>query len=174
MDQRPRGIVLMGPPGSGKSFIGNTLARRGIARYVELEPILVKKFGKGSEFLSNKAAALAFIRESYRTQLNEAAGPIAIESTGVSDRAFIEEMVREHGLLLDKIVTAKATCLERVANRPKDLNIGNDVSASARFHDFWYASVEPTYTFAAAVDGTDIEGAICDIAELLASDRPRD
>ena len=33
-------IVLMGPPGSGKSFLGNHLASQGMVSYLELEPFL--------------------------------------------------------------------------------------------------------------------------------------
>ncbi len=41
-------IVLMGPPGSGKSFLGNRLKQQGIVDYVEREPILVETFGTDS------------------------------------------------------------------------------------------------------------------------------
>lgn len=36
--------MLMGAPGSGKSFLGHHLAARGIAAYRELEPILRERF----------------------------------------------------------------------------------------------------------------------------------
>jgi hypothetical protein len=157
----------MGPPGSGKSFIGNSLASRGIARYIELEPILVEKFGKGSEFVANKEAALKFIRESYIQQLEESSGPVAIESTGVSDRPLLDDVMRRYTLLCVKLSTPKAICLERVANRPPHLNIGNDLAATARFYDFWHKEIEPTYSFALAVDGNDVERAIREIAQLL-------
>lgn len=50
---------------------------------------------------------------------------------------------------------------------PTHLNIRNDVAASARFFDFWYKEIEPTYDFAAAVDDTNVEVAVSDIAKLL-------
>jgi gluconate kinase len=157
----------MGPPGSGKSYIGNSLATEKIASYLELEPLLVEKFGKGAEFLSNKDAALRFIRESYSEQLQHARGPVAFESTGVSDRALIESLRREYQFLLVKVETPRDTCVARVASRPGHLNIGNDVAASARFYDFWYRDIEPTYRFAASVDGTNVDAAVRDIANLL-------
>jgi hypothetical protein len=139
----------------------------GITHYVELEPRLVAIFGKGAQFLANKVAALQFVRESYATQLRYATGPVAFESTGVSDRALIDALRARHVLLLVHVATPKATCVARVAGRPDHLNIGNDVDAAARFYDFWYAQVAPSYRFAATVDGTDVESAGGSIASLL-------
>lgn len=139
----------------------------GIAHYVELEPLLVAKFGKGAQFQANKAAALQFIRESYATQLRDATGPVAFESTGVSDRALIDALRAQHILLLVHVATPKSICIARVASRPDHLNIGNDVVAAARFYDFWYEEVAPSYRFAATVDGVDVESASRSIAALL-------
>ena len=157
----------MGPPGSGKSFIGNCLALRGIAHYVELEPVLVARFGQRRDFLLRKEAALRFIRDSYITQLKDAARPVAFESTGVSDRSLLEDLMRQHTLILAKIQTPRHICVERVTRRPNHLNLGNDPSATAKFYDFWYKAVEPTYSFAATIDGVDIDRALREIAQLL-------
>ena len=161
------GLVLMGPPGSGKSFIGNALAARGIASYVELEPLLVAKFGQGDRFLANKRAALAFIRASYETQLASASKPVALESTGVSDRPLLEGLLERFTLALISVHTPKGVCLERVRDRPRHLNIGNDLAATAEFYDFWYREVEPSYPIASTIDGTDVERALHDIARIL-------
>jgi len=167
MARRPNGVVLMGPPGCGKSFLGNHLARLGIVTFVELEPILVEKFGKGAAFQANKDAALKFIRESCLRQLRVAKGPIAFESTGVSDRALIEELVGGHQVLLVKVETPKVVCLERLATRPRARNLSNDLAAGARFYDFWHRDIEPTYAFAATVDGTSVSEATRAIVAML-------
>jgi hypothetical protein len=43
-------LILFGPPGSGKSFLGDHLARKGIAEFRELEPTQRKRFGSGAAF----------------------------------------------------------------------------------------------------------------------------
>jgi hypothetical protein len=63
--------------------------------------------------------------------------------------------------------------MERVASRQNNLNLGNDVAASARFCDFWYRDIEPTYHFAVSVDGTDVDAAIRDIAAAVTCSRRR-
>lgn len=168
-------VVLMGPPGSGKSFIGKLLARAGVASYLELEPVLVSRFGSGDEFLRNKAAALAFIRASHIDQLERSTGrPVVLESTGISDRPLIDELRGRYPLRLVHVATPRATCLQRVASRPAHLNIRNDPEAAVRLHDFWLAEVGPSYAFALSVDGTDAPGACRDIAGLLQASEPQD
>jgi hypothetical protein len=160
-------IVPMGPPGSGKSFLGNRLKLHGIVAYVELEPILVDTFGTGPEFASNKARAVAFIRDCYREQLAHRSNVIAFESTGVTDRPLLEEIQRCHNVALVKFVTPKPICLQRIASRPSGKNLSNHIAASERFYDYWYSEVEPTYSFALAVDGEDAEQACRVILQFL-------
>ena len=38
-------VILMGPPGTGKSYLGNRLRERGVASYLEIEPLIVEEFG---------------------------------------------------------------------------------------------------------------------------------
>ncbi len=57
----PRAVVVMGPPGSGKSFLCNHLAGLGLVDYLELEPLLRREFGAREEFLQRKQEAGAFL-----------------------------------------------------------------------------------------------------------------
>ena len=54
-------IVLMGPPGSGKSFLCNELNARGIASYRELEPLIRKRFGDEDEMKERLREVGAFV-----------------------------------------------------------------------------------------------------------------
>ena len=69
MRAKHEAIILMGPPGSGKSSLANHLAAEGIASYLEVEPILVAEFGTGQEFQSRIKEAGAFLWHSYTEQL---------------------------------------------------------------------------------------------------------
>lgn len=61
MSGRFDAIVLMGPPGSGKSHLGRVLQERGIGSYRELEPLLRETFGSGREFNARIREAGAFV-----------------------------------------------------------------------------------------------------------------
>src|SRR5262249_40385615 len=99
-------------------------------------------------------------------QLDDVGGPVAFESTGVSDRPLLEELTTSFDLLLVKVQTPRATCVERVVTRAQHLNLANDPTAAAQFHDFWYREIEPSYCFAASVDGTNIDRSLGDTAPV--------
>jgi predicted kinase len=159
-------LVLMGPPGSGKSFLGRRLHECGIASYVELEPILVNRFGQGSEFASNKQAALELICQSYTRQLESREQLVAFESTGISDRSVLESLMQRYTIEIIKVCTPKDVCMSRIASRRPGSNLTNDREANARLYDYWYDVIEPTYAFSREVDGTDAEAAVSRIREV--------
>ena len=68
-------VVLMGPPGTGKSYLGNRLRERGVASYLEIEPLIVAKFG--SDLESQAAEVGAYLWDSYKQQLKDAEGLVA-------------------------------------------------------------------------------------------------
>jgi shikimate kinase len=89
---RIAGIVLLGPPGSGKSHLGCLLARRGAARYTEFEPLLIARFGTGEAFAARKTEALAFLKQNYGDLLRAGGLPLVIESTGLSEEPILREL----------------------------------------------------------------------------------
>ena len=66
-------LILSGPPGLGKSFLGNRLAREGIAEYQQVEPALClerllsrQRFDlriDGTDVVSAAAAIRSFLKE---------------------------------------------------------------------------------------------------------------
>lgn len=163
-------IVLLGPPGSGKSFLGAALSARGLARYEELEPELRARFGSGAEFAARKADALAFIEARLRGQLaaGEQAGapPVAIQSTGLSDREILLRLGEEYRLLYARLNTPRDVCVARVESRQQNLNLNNDPDYAARFHDYWQAEVAPHWSFDVELSGLD---AVEDLAAVAAA-----
>ncbi|MBI1818615.1 MAG: hypothetical protein HYR72_26820 [Deltaproteobacteria bacterium] len=159
----------MGPPGSGKSFLGRYLSQQAIMSYVELEPILRKRFGTGEEFRAQIQEVGAFLVRSYRDQLARSVLPVAIESTGVSDRPIVERLMRDHRVAIVRVKADRAVCVDRVVSRPSGKNISEtaDREVVGRFYDLWLEKVAPTFSFDLEVDGTDAEAAANSIRAFL-------
>ena len=160
-------ILLMGPPGCGKSTLGNELHNRGIAIYTELEPLIVEMFGQGDDFVPKRPQAHRWIRNFYRQQLADAELPIVIETTGIGDRGFLRELGRNHSLLLVMLTTSRDICLDRVRTRPKGRNVDAPGKPLPKFYDDWHSQTKPTYTFDLAVSGTNLEQAVGAIRAAL-------
>ena len=159
--------MLLGPTGSGKSHLGRLLHARGLAHFEELEPLLMTQFGTGADFAARKAEALEFIEASYRRQLGQSTLPVALQATGLSDRAIQERIGRDFRLLLARINTPRQLCAARAQSRPAGQNLNNDPEYAASFHDYWQANVAPGWNFALELDGTDSEAALTLIGTAL-------
>ena len=153
-------ILLMGPPGCGKSTLGNELHNRGIAAYTELEPLIVEMFGSGDDFVPKRPQAHRWIRDFYRQQLANTKLPIVIETTGIGDRRFLQELVQNHSLLLVMLTTSREICVDRVRTRPKGRNVDAPGKSFQEYYDDWHSQTKPTYTFDLSVSGTDLEQAV--------------
>jgi adenylate kinase family enzyme len=165
-------VVLMGPPGAGKSFLGRKLHERGVASYRELEPMLREKFGSGEEFESRIREAGAFIWQSYRDQLSASELPVAFESAGVAERPLLEALQRDYRVALVHVRADRSVCIDRVVSRPPSADISHttDREAIGRYYDLWQEKILPTYRFVLSVDGADPAGAVAAIGDLLGRD----
>ena len=160
-------LILMGPPGCGKTYLGHYLSKQSMAEYTELEPVLVERFGTGAQFRDRKAEALVYIEQQYLAQRDRSGLPIVLESTGLSDRTILERLTESFRVAFVKVRTPRATCLERIANRERGRNLSNDVEAAGRFYDYWTHEIAPTYSFDLEVSGTDVQEATSAIQTLL-------
>jgi predicted kinase len=154
----------MGPPGSGKSHLAAHLHEHGIVRYEELEHEIVQRFGSGADFAARKADALAWIEARLREQLAAIAGdgrdtapPVAIQSTGLSDREILLRLAGDYHLLFARINTPRELCVARVQTRPQHQNLSNDPDFATRFHDYWHGIVSPGWEFELELGGVDTE-----------------
>ena len=169
-------VLLIGPPGSGKSFLGSQLAARGVAAFTELEPLLRERFGGGEAFEGRIREAGEFVWRSYQAQLRGAERPVAFESAGVTDRVLLERLARECRVAFVHVRTARALCAERVVSRSPERNIHHttDRERIGRHYDLWQEKVAPSFRFDLSVDGDDVEGAVAAIRELLRGTRTLD
>ena len=163
------GLVLIGPPGSGKSFLGAQLAARRVAAYTELEPLLRARFGSGDAFGGKLREAGEFLWRSYQAQLRDAKLPVAFESAGVIDRVLLERLRREHRVAFVEVRAARALCVERVVTRSPERSIHatTDRERVGRHYDLWQERVAPTFRFDLWVDGDDVESAVAAVRSFL-------
>jgi hypothetical protein len=159
----------MGPPGSGKSFLANRLAAEGIASYLEIEPILVARFGTGQEFQSQIKEVGAFLWHSYTEQLRSSQLPMIFESTGVTDRLLLDRLRRSYQTATAHVKAGRSLCIHRLLGRGRGHNISNsdDPEVIGGFYDFWCEQVAPTYDFDLSVDGVDVPAATREIREFI-------
>ena len=128
-------VVLLGPPGSGKSTIGGALARVGF-RWREWEPYILDRWQTRDNFVKNKSAALPDLQREIGTWLAvDGADPI-FETTGLSDASFLDELARERRCLVVRLDVSEDEALRRVAARPQGRHLSDDVELN---RGVWHA-----------------------------------
>jgi len=166
---RPRLVVFLGPPGSGKSHLGELAARRFDLDYVEHEALLLGRWGSREAFIANKAAALDGIEADLRARIGRGHRTVVFESTGLSDRPMLERLATEHPIAIVRVDAPRALCVERVRSRPKGRHFEDDAESAGRFHQFWTRDVAPTWTCDLAVDNDAVAGDAVGIARTQAA-----
>jgi shikimate kinase len=136
-------LVLLGPPGSGKSYLGELLARRFALEWTEHERLLLLRWGSREAFVANKVEALAFLESDLRRRILAAGRTVVFESTGVSDRPMLERLLRERRVAIVKLVVPQELCARRVSERPAGRHLTDDPVSAATFHDWWTREVAP-------------------------------
>lgn len=125
-ESRPlEAIVLLGPPGSGKTAIGEELAERFGYRYVDYEAVLVEKYGPVELFVRYKKQAIPELHRTILNSIDSAQMPIVVETTALSERDFIENLVTSHRTFTALLSTSLETALERIELRPRGRNLSN-------------------------------------------------
>ena len=143
----------MGPPGSGKSFLGCELAEQGVAAFIE----------------AHIAEVDELLWRSYCEQIRESELVVALESNGVSHRNLLEDLQGSYRVALVHVDAARELCIARVVTRALERNTqpATDRETVGRFYDAWRAQIAPTYAFDLAVDGADVDHASAGIRSLL-------
>ena len=123
-------IVLLGPPGSGKSSVGAELGELGF-RWREWEPELLVRWGSRDRFVERKTDALAWLDASRLAFIEEGPGCAVIESTGLSDGAFLDGLSR-HCVFVARLDVTEDAALERIGRRPAGRHLSDDLEANRR------------------------------------------
>src|SRR6185503_19987574 len=108
-------IVLIGPPGAGKTSIGEGLAEELGWNFEDAEKLLLERYGSREVALANQDAVLADLETAYRSRAGTSDGPIALESTRLSERDILLRLARDFEVAFLKVRASADTCVERVA-----------------------------------------------------------
>ncbi|NJP08611.1 MAG: ATP-binding protein [Leptolyngbyaceae cyanobacterium RU_5_1] len=109
-------FILIGPKGSGKTYIGTLVdARMGIT-FLRVEPIWVEYLQNGSQDRDGWDVVEAEIDRLFETK-----DQIMIESLGAGEgfAKFHASLATKYQIKLIKVEAALDTCLERVRNRDR-------------------------------------------------------
>jgi shikimate kinase len=136
-------LVLLGPPGSGKSHLAALLVQRLGLDWIEHEAVLLARWGSRAAFLANKAEALAALEQDLLSRVGARRRTVVFESTGLSDRPMLERLALEHRVAIVKLHAPRELCETRVSHRERGRHFDDDPSNAARFHDLWTTQVAP-------------------------------
>lgn len=162
-------IALVGPPGSGKTYLGRLLGSSLGYDFPETEKLLLDRYGSRELFLKHKAAALTELERELRSRAESSAVPVVIEATGLSDGPMLKRFGRDLPLRLVKVYAPRDLCIARVQSRERGRNLSNDPDETSKFHDFWLREVAPRYEFDLSVvnDGTSDSRILSAVAALV-------
>ena len=122
-------VVLLGPPGSGKSTIGAELGRRGF-RWREWELTILERWGSRENFVAHKAEALPLLHEEIRAWCSGGDGVAVFETTGLSDAPLVDEFQHEGVCFVVRLDVSETIALARVAARESGRHLTDDLEAS--------------------------------------------
>jgi shikimate kinase len=136
-------VVLLGAPGSGKSAVGAELATLGL-RWREWEREIVKRWGSRDNFVANKVEALQALHDEMKAFIESPGTAVAIETTGLSDAAFLDELSRGHSLFVVRLDVSEAEATRRIAERERDRHLTDDTESNrAIWQRAFYEAVPP-------------------------------
>lgn len=121
----PEVIVLMGPPGSGKTPIGHELSSRFGYRYTDYEAEQVERYGPLELFVNHRKKAVRELHEEILRSIDASLPPLVVETTALSERVFIESICDKFTAFIVLLETTASTALSRIEARPRGQNLSN-------------------------------------------------
>ncbi|MDJ0523711.1 MAG: shikimate kinase [Planctomycetota bacterium] len=150
-------VVLLGPPGSGKSWLGRRLQESLGWSFRDTERELLERYGSRDAFIQDKEAALQGIERELGERIASSSVPVVFESTGLSDRELVLRLMRECESMLVKVFASEDLCVERVRNRRPGVHLNDDPEWTRQFHRMWCRDVAPSYRFDSEISNEEGE-----------------
>jgi shikimate kinase len=124
--RKNRLLLLVGPKGAGKTFIGGVLEKRLGVRFLRVEPIFLENLQR-----EPKLEGIDLDRRGFRTVLERldelaASHPVlCIESTGTADwfPEYLAALRQRFHVLLIRVWTPLDICLQRIQARDASVHI---------------------------------------------------
>lgn len=163
-------IVLLGPPGAGKSAIGEELGRRGL-RWRSWEQAAVDRWGTRDEFLADKEEALAWLHAEIEAWIETAGTAAVVESTGLSDASFLDRLAADRRAFTVRLDVSADTARQRIASRRVGEHLTDDVNLSGKVWTAFNERVAPIRPVDLVIDTerVDATGAAEEVMRVLAA-----
>lgn len=135
---RPDLLLLVGPKGSGKSFIGELLERELGIPYVRPEAVVLRlrAAGRTPTVAESLAAIVASAEELARAASARAASALTLDTTGASDElgAYLEALARVGRIRPIQVLARPEVCLARIRARDQAAHIPVEEEQIARIN----------------------------------------
>jgi shikimate kinase len=135
-------VVLLGAPGSGKTAVGAELAAFGL-RWREWEREILERWGSRDTFAANKPEALELLHDEMLAFIDSPGTTVAIETTGLSDAAFLDELSLRHRLFVVRLDVSQAEGTRRIREREHDRHLTDDDESNRAIWRAFYERVAP-------------------------------
>jgi shikimate kinase len=166
-----RVVVLLGPPAAGKTTIGGELEQLGL-RWREWEVTILERWGTRDAFVANKADALPQLHADIERWIDETGPTAVIETTGLSDAAFLDRLVRAGGCFVVRVDVSDSETVRRLAARERGRHLTDDGAGNARVRREYEIAVRPHRRVDLVIDG-DRTSAAAAAAQIAAAVRSR-
>jgi hypothetical protein len=134
--------VLLGPPGSGKTTVGAELGRLGF-RFREWEMAIIERWGTRAEFVAHKTTALPDLQRDIRTWIEDDGARAVIESTGLSDGPFLDELAHDMTCFVVRFDVSEEEAERRLAFRAPGRHLTDDFAGNRRVRGEYETQVMP-------------------------------
>ena len=147
--------MLLGPPGGGKSTVGAALGALGY-RWREWEPTLLERWGSRENFIANKERALREHQGDLAAFISEPGEPAVLETTGVSDAAFLDILARAADVFVVRLDVPLDEALRRVRTRAAGAHLSDDEERNRATWQAFEERVVPNRAVNLVIDTTTV------------------